>query len=58
MAIVSPYDIQARYARGGQVTRWKGFLVHLTETCAPEGANVITDVATIPATTNDAQVLP
>ncbi|WP_433726241.1 transposase [Nocardia sp. CA-129566] len=58
VAIVSPYDIQARYARRGQVTRWKGFLVHLTETCAPEGTNVITDVATTPATTNDAQVLP
>jgi transposase len=58
VAIVSPYDIQARYARRGQVTRWKGFLVHLTETCTAEGTNVITDVATAPATTNDAQVLP
>ncbi|MET7774110.1 IS1182 family transposase [Nocardia sp. NPDC005366] len=58
VAIVSPYDVQARYARRGQVTRWKGFLVHLTETCAPEGTNVITDVATTPATTNDARALP
>ncbi|MFI9511218.1 IS1182 family transposase [Nocardia sp. NPDC052566] len=58
VAIVSPYDISARYARRGQVTRWKGFLVHLTETCARNGANVITDVVTTPATTNDAQVLP
>ncbi|MFJ9369756.1 IS1182 family transposase [Nocardia sp. NPDC101769] len=58
VTIVSPYDVQARYARRGQVTRWKGFLVHLTETCATEGTNVITDVATTPATTNDAQALP
>ncbi|WP_218025814.1 transposase [Nocardia miyunensis] len=58
MAIISPYDVQARYARRGQVTRWKGFLVHLTESCADEGTNVITDVATTPATTNDAQALP
>ncbi|MFE2996829.1 transposase, partial [Nocardia sp. NPDC059246] len=34
------------------------FLVHLTETCAAEGANVITDVVTTPATTHDAQALP
>ncbi|MEV0293492.1 IS1182 family transposase [Nocardia sp. NPDC050710] len=58
VTIVSPYDIQARYARRGQVTRWKGFLVHLTETCATEGTNVITDVVTTPATTNDAHALP
>ncbi|MGW4123108.1 hypothetical protein [Nocardia sp. NPDC004711] len=59
VAIVSPYDTSARYARRGQVTRWKGFLVHLTETCAAEGANVITDVVTTPATTtNEAQALP
>ncbi|MBV8932410.1 MAG: IS1182 family transposase [Kutzneria sp.] len=57
-AIVSPYDPTARYARRGQTTRWKGFLTHLTETCSPEGANVITDVATTAATTHDTQVLP
>ncbi|MFF3325572.1 hypothetical protein [Streptomyces sp. NPDC002889] len=57
-AIVSPYDTSARYARRGQTTRWKGFVAHLTETCAPDCANVITDVATTPATTYDAQALP
>jgi IS5 family transposase len=57
-AIVSPYDPTARYARRGQTTRWTGFLAHLTETCSPEGANVITDVATTAATTSDAQALP
>ncbi|MGP4091375.1 transposase [Streptomyces sp. KR55] len=58
VAVVSPYDTSARYARRGQTTRWKGFVAHLTETCATEGPNVITDVATTAATTNDAQVLP
>lgn len=58
MAVVSPYDTSARYARRGQTTRWKGFIAHLTETCATGGPNVITDVATTAATTNDAQVLP
>lgn len=34
-AIVSPYDISARYARRGE-TRWRGFLAHVTETCDPD----------------------
>jgi hypothetical protein len=42
----------------GQTTRWTGFLTHLTETCSPEGVNMITDVATTAATTSDAQALP
>ncbi|WP_236076580.1 transposase, partial [Streptomyces coffeae] len=58
VAIVSPYDPTARYARRGQTTRWKGFVAHLTKTCSSDGANVITDVATTPATTYDAQALP
>ena len=57
-AIVSPYDISARYARHGHIISWKGFSAHLTETCAPDGPNVITDVATTAATTHDSQVLP
>ena len=48
--IVSPYDPAARYARRGQVTRWTGYLAHVTETCSADGPNVITDVATMPAT--------
>jgi transposase len=48
--IVSPYDLAARYARRGQVTRWTGYLAHVTETCSDDGPNVITDVATMPAT--------
>lgn len=53
-AIVSPYDTSARYARHGHIISWKGFAAHLTETCAVDGPNVITDVAT----THDSQVLP
>ena len=48
--VVSPYDPAARYSRRGQVTRWTGSLAHVTETCAGDGPNVITDVATMPAT--------
>jgi transposase len=55
--IVSPYDPAARYSRRGQVTRWTGYLAHVTETCAEDGPNVITDVATIPATSDDRQAL-
>ncbi len=57
-AIVSPYDTSARYARHGHIITWKGFSAHLTETCAPDGPNVITDVTTTAATTHDSKVLP
>lgn len=56
-AIVSPYDITARYARRGQ-TRWKGFLAHVTETCDDDGPNIITDVTTTAATVHDTRALP
>ncbi len=55
--IVSPYDLAARYARRGQVTRWTGYLAHVTETCADDGPNVITDVATMSATSADTLAL-
>jgi Transposase DDE domain len=51
--IVSPYDPAARCSRRGQVTRWTGYLAHVTETCSADGPNVITDVATMPATSAD-----
>lgn len=57
VAILSPYDPTARYARRGHATRWKGF-AHLTETCDPDGANVITDVATTDANSYDSKALP
>jgi hypothetical protein len=55
--IVSPYDPAARYSRRGQITRWTGYLAHVTETCAEDGPNVITDVATMPATSADTAAL-
>jgi transposase len=58
LAIVSPYDTSARYARHGHIISWRGFSAHLTETCSPGGPNVITDVATTAATTHDSKVLP
>jgi len=58
LAIVSPYDTTARYVRHGHIIQWKGFAAHLTETCASENVNVITDVATTSAATNDVQALP
>ncbi|MFD0297752.1 transposase, partial [Streptomyces sp. NPDC127118] len=57
-AIVSPYDTSARYARHGHIISGKGYSAHLTETCAPDSPNVITDVVTTTATTHDSQVLP
>ncbi|MFJ5294452.1 hypothetical protein [Streptomyces sp. NPDC088348] len=56
--VVSPYDISARYARHGHIISWKGFSAHLMETCAPDGPNMIADVATTAATTHDSKVLP
>ncbi|MFF7656609.1 hypothetical protein ACFZCY_43520 [Streptomyces sp. NPDC007983] len=57
-AIVSPYDTTARYVRHGHIICWKGFAAHITETCASGGVDVITDVATTSAATNDPQTLP
>ncbi|MFE2069998.1 transposase [Streptomyces sp. NPDC059467] len=53
-AIVSLYGTTARYVRHGHIIRWKGFAAHVTETCASDSVNEITDVAT----TNDGQTLP
>ncbi|MEU9983600.1 IS1182 family transposase [Streptomyces sp. NPDC050856] len=57
VAIVSPYDVSARYARRGE-TRWKGFLAHVTETCDPDTPSVITDVTTTKAPVHDTKALP
>ncbi|KAK1186554.1 hypothetical protein B7755_043455 [Streptomyces sp. NBS 14/10] len=57
VAIVSPYDVSARYVRRGE-TRWKGFLAHVTETCAPDTPSVITDVTTAKAAVHDTKALP
>jgi transposase len=50
--INSPYDVEARY-KTKRETSWIGYSVHLTETCDDERPNLITHVATTPATTPD-----
>jgi transposase len=57
LRIVSPYDTAARYSRRGQVTRWSGYLAQVTETCSEDAPNVITDVAVMPATSDDTAAL-
>ncbi len=50
--IHSPYDMEARYSlkRG---LAWVGYKAHLTETCDEDRPQLITQVATTPATTPD-----
>jgi transposase len=50
--ISSPYDIEARY-KTKRDTSWIGYKVHVTETCEDDTPNLITHVATTPATTAD-----
>ncbi|CAA9312545.1 MAG: hypothetical protein AVDCRST_MAG93-5320 [uncultured Chloroflexia bacterium] len=50
--ISSPYDVEARY-KTKRDTHWLGYKVHVTETCDDELPNLITHVATTPATTDD-----
>ncbi len=52
LLIGSPYDADARLSTKRDTT-WNGYKVHLTETCDPDGPNLITDVQTTPATTAD-----
>lgn len=53
--IISPDDLDARN-RTKRETNWNGYAVHLTETCAPDTLNLITNVETTPATTADIEV--
>jgi transposase len=50
--IASPYDLEVRYSekRGHH---WRGYKVHLTETCDTEALHVITHVKTTLATDQD-----
>src|SRR5215469_4987288 len=50
--IISPYDLDARWANKGSRT-WVGYKVFLTETCDPDQPRLITHVATTPASTAD-----
>jgi transposase len=55
--IASPYDLEARYSskRG---THWVGYKMHLTETCDTDHPDLITQVMTTPATTQDSVMGP
>ncbi|MFB6782816.1 hypothetical protein ACFCX0_37010 [Streptomyces sp. NPDC056352] len=57
-AVVSPYDVQVRYARREQDHSMDGLPGPSHRNRAADGTNVITDVATTPAPAYDSQVLP
>ena len=56
LVIYSPYDLDVRYSQK-RGTEWRGYKVHLTETCEPERPNLITHVATTAATDQDISAL-
>ena len=55
--IASPYDLEARYS-SKRDTHWVGYKVHLTETCDADQPDLITQVITTPATTQDSVMGP
>ncbi len=55
LALQSPYDLDARFHTKRE-TSWVGYTVHLTETCDPDRPHLITQVATVPASTNDVEL--
>ena len=50
--IASPYDLESRYSQK-RGTEWRGYKVHLTETCEPDSPHFITHVETTVATDQD-----
>jgi transposase len=54
--IQTPYDEEARN-RTKRKSNWTGYTVHLTETCDPDMPNIITNVVTTSASTNDVDVV-
>lgn len=54
-SLESPYDPDARF-HTKRATSWTGYTVHLTETCDAETPHLITQVATVPASTNDVEM--
>jgi Transposase DDE domain len=56
LMIASPYDLDSRYsAKWGH--HWRGYKVHLTETCDDEAPSLITHVKTSLATDQDVTVV-
>ena len=56
LMVASPYDLDVRYSQKRGMG-WKGFKVHLTETCEPDRPHLITHVATTAATDQDVTAL-
>jgi IS5 family transposase len=68
LRVSSPYDVDARWAAKGDDLFWNGYKIHITETCdsqpatcgaqqpAGEKPNLVTNVATTPATVPDASM--
>jgi len=54
--IQTPYDPETRYGEHRAQT-WKGYTVHVTETCDPDKPRLITHVEVTPATVPETQVL-
>lgn len=54
--IASPYDLEMRYSQK-RSTAWRGYKVHLTETCEADTPNLITHVETTLATVQDVAVV-
>jgi transposase len=53
--IISPYDVEARFSIK-RSTKWSGYKVHLTETCADDLPSLITNVETTASTTTDVEM--
>jgi transposase len=54
--IASPYDLDVRYSQK-RATAWRGYKVHLTETCEADRPNLITHVTATAATDQDVKAL-
>jgi transposase len=55
--IASPYDLEARYS-SKRDTHWVGYKMRLTETCDADHPDLIMQVITTPATTQDSVMGP
>ena len=52
--VESPYDTDARY-RHKRETQWTGYMVHVSETCAPTAPHLLTHVHTTTAAVHEAR---
>jgi transposase len=52
--VESPYDVDARY-RTKRDTQWRGYMVHVSETCTPSEPSLLTHVHTTSAVVHEAK---